>query len=306
MALPLVPVFEHVITRCQEAGIPVVEWEGPHPSTGKHVKWRDMQMPYSSPVTPVGILNHHTAPPVPYPLDKLADRCNWSIRSPDGAVCIVNAGIAYDSGYGDPKVLDRVKTDQPVMGRTTTWPTDFTADGRISGTRWYIDCEVQHPGDGSPLPEPMLHSLVVSDAAICEHYGWDPASRLLGHLEWTRRKIDPYWNGIVNSMPSIRLAVAAQLAAWNQGDADMTTPDFVRRLSGTDIDALVDADVILGDPDKAKRKAYWKAKLTNPQDPEWVGFHQEVEAAALVNAAVGRGGGSSTLNVALTGKATPA
>lgn len=218
MVLPLVAPFEHVISRCQLEGIEVVEWSGPHPVTGKTVKWRQMTMPYSLPLDPQGILNHHTAPPVPYPLNKLADRCNWTIRWPDGAVVLMNAGIAYDSGQGDPKVLDRVRTDQAVLGRTSSWPTDFTAASRVSGTRWYIDCEVQHPGDGSPLPPAMRRSLVVSDAAICEFMSWDPAARLLGHLEWTRRKIDPRWDGTNNQVPQIRIDTATQLAAWKQGD----------------------------------------------------------------------------------------
>lgn len=306
MPLPLVAPFEHVITRCNQEGIEVVEWSGVHPTTGRFVLWRDMTMPYSLPLDLQGSLNHHTAPPVPYPLGRLADRCNWTIRWPDGAVVLMNAGVAYDSGYGSPLVLARVREGRPVIARNLVWPPDFFEYQRVSGTRYFADCEVQHPGDGSPLPAAMRRSLVVSDAAIFEYLLWDPAVRLLGHLEWTRRKIDPHWDGQANSMPQIRLDVAAQIAKWNQGDDDMNTPDFVKRLTVSDVDALVDANVINpGNPDKAAEKAFWRAKLANPTHEAWVGFHQEVEAQALVNAAVGRGGGGP-LTVALSGTAKPA
>lgn len=310
MPLPLVAVFEHVIARCNQEGIPVVEWSGPHPVTGNPVKWRDMTMPYSFTAEPTGLLDHHTAPPVPYPINKLADRCNYTIRHPDGAVVLMNAGIAYDSGNGDRNVLAAVREDRPAPAPTDTYNLAGLPAGTnpgVSGTRWYVDVEVQHLGDGSPLLPALRRSLIVANAALCEALSFDPRYRVIGHREWTKRKIDPRWDGFANPMPSIRADVAAQIAAWNQGDGDddMNTPDFVKRLTVSDIDALVDAGVINpGNADKAAEKKFWGDKLANPNDPAWVGFHQEVEAQALVNAAVGRGGGGP-LKVALAGTATP-
>lgn len=308
MPLPLVAPLENIIRRCQQEGVPVIEWGGPHPVTGKTVKWREMTMPYSAAATPVGCLDHHTAPPVPYPIDKLAKACNYSIRHPDGAVVLMNAGIAYDSGNGDRKVLDAVMNDKPAPAPTDTYTSTGSPGGTnpgISGTKWYIDVEVMHLGDGSPLLAPMRRALIVANAALCEYMGWNPLFRVLGHREWTKRKIDPRWDGFANPMPSIRVDVAKQIAAWAQGDYEMYTQERVKGLANdpTRIDKAVDLNLIgpaSAPPDG--RKKYWRDKLVNPADPEWMNFFSALDFETAFRA--GAGGGSAThppLNVALNG-----
>lgn len=192
--LPLVDPLRAAADRVHADGIPVVFYPA----------WDTREADRNGRgFTPVGILNHHTAPPVPYPLSKLTLKCNVSVRWPDGALCLLNSGYAYDSGLGDPAVLDRVRRDQPVGE-----PADLSDRGRILGNPWFVDVEVQHPGDGSPLPDVMRRSLVLFNAAVCDWFGWDPATRLLGHREWTRRKVDPRWDGTANPMPTIRADTA--------------------------------------------------------------------------------------------------
>ncbi len=236
-----------------DADFAVVEYGG----------WETRQVePNGRAYTPVGILNHHTAPPVPYPLNKLLFKCNITI-TPDGSVCLLNAGYAYDSGLGDPHVLARARADQPPQS-----PTDTTDADRINGNPWWVDVEVQHPGDGSVLPPEQYHALLVVNAALCEWFDWNPATRLLGHREWTRRKIDPRWNGTANPMPGIRsdtqsIMEATVLTAHelevlrkivseldrvgSSADAVPHVIDLVRREKATPLHAIgndiVDADV---------------------------------------------------------------
>ena len=157
---------------------------------------------------PAAVLNHHTAgasllvnyPDPPYwPDHRLWDRCNITIR-PDGGVVVLNAGYAYDSGEGDDLVLARVVADGPILN-----PQDFTKEHRINGNPYFIDIEVQHVGDGSSIAPVQREALIETNAVLLAHYDWDPMTRLLGHREWTRRKVDPRWNGMSNPMHTIRL-----------------------------------------------------------------------------------------------------
>jgi hypothetical protein len=203
--------FDHVATRATEAGLPVVEHEG----------WRTRTMPASAAnggrYTPVGVIDHHTARPVPFPLDRLTTKCNISIRAPDGAVCLLNAGWAFDSGNGDRIVLDAVKRDAPLPRPTDTYVSrndtlvPAPPNPGITGNPWFIDIEVQHLGDGSALLDVMERALIVTNAAICEFMGWNPLTRVIGHREWTRRKTDPKWNGSENPMPGLRSETFSEL-----------------------------------------------------------------------------------------------
>lgn len=182
----------------RDAGLTVVEHSG----------WKTRSVPKDYPFNPVGLLNHHTAgsavlvnypkPPF-YSNTSLQDKCNLTIR-PDGVVVVLNAGIANDSGMGDPNVLTRLLNDDPPKP-----PVDWNDDDRVTGNPHFIDIEVQHLGDGSPIVPAQYDALVTTNAVILGHYDWDPMTRLLMHREWTTRKIDPRWNGFTNPGPAIRL-----------------------------------------------------------------------------------------------------
>jgi len=183
--------------------------------------------------TPVGVMNHHTAPPVPYPVKKLYRSCNLNIKR-DGTVYVIAAGYQYDSGIGMASVLARTKAGLAPLG-------DATHRGATNGNPWYIDIEVDHPGDGSPIPAAQYAALITVDAAICDHMGWT-ANRVIGHREWTSRKPDPRWAGNTNPMPAIRTRTAQRLdnptdnpqednvTLLKRGDRSVTVADLQRAL----------------------------------------------------------------------------
>ena len=196
--------LEWMADELRAEGLNVVEHDG----------WETRSSSTVNTYDPVGLLNHHTAgssilfnyPDPPYWTNsRLEDSCNITIR-PDGVVVVLNAGYAYDSGRGDPKVLERLKRDEPP-----TAPVDFTSADRINGNPHFIDIEVQHKGDGGSIHPPQYRALIATNAVILNHYGWNPWTRLLGHRDWTLRKIDPRWNGFSNPMHTIRTDTSAYL-----------------------------------------------------------------------------------------------
>lgn len=178
-------------------GCTVVQWAG----------WstRAAYGPEVRPFTPVGLVNHHTAGRADYDPARLLTKCNLYV-SPEGVTYVLAAGYQADSGMGDPNALYRVRNDQEPQA-----PRDFTADDRINGNPWFIDVEVGHLGDGSPIPKVQRDELVRVDAAVCSLYGWDAATRLIGHKEWTRRKVDPRWSyqGKLDTMEDLRFDVVS-------------------------------------------------------------------------------------------------
>jgi len=176
-----------------DAGLVVIEEPG----------WKARTQPTRNVYSPIGILNHHTAPPNPYPVERLYSKCNLFIAR-NGNVHVVSGGYQYDSGKGSPKVLAEVVNGSFPGGRAVD--RGIQRDPYVSGNPYFIDIEVDHPGDGSPLPAVQFDALVLSDAAILLHKNWG-VQQLLGHSEWTPRKIDPRWDGSWKPMPGIRLAV---------------------------------------------------------------------------------------------------
>ncbi len=206
------PCLDHVAVRAAQAGLPVFKFDGWRTRTSRATKKAN-----SGKFEPIGVIDHHTAPPVPFPLDRLTSKCNISIRNPDGAVCLLNAGWAHDSGFGDKFVLEAVRSDAPPPPPSDTYkklkpdPVPGGANPGILGNPFFIDIEVQHLGDASPLLEVMHQALIVTNAAICEFMRWDPQTRIIGHREWTRRKPDPKWDGKANPMSGLRSETLAEL-----------------------------------------------------------------------------------------------
>jgi hypothetical protein len=129
----------------------------------------------------------------------------------DGTVYLVGNGRANHAGSGDADVLAAViaETAPPA-------PDHDDVDGN---TRFY-GFECVNLGDGSdPWPEAQLEAIARVCAAICRAHGWGAGS-VIGHLEWTIRKIDP--KGF--SMASMRTRIAALLAAAPGGSATRYQP----------------------------------------------------------------------------------
>lgn len=203
--------------------------------------------------TPVGLMIHHTASTAWYPVHKLVDSCNLYI-DPAGQAVLYSLGRQRDSGLGDPNALYRVQHMHPPQR-----PLDFTASDRINGNQWFVDIEVGHPGDGSPIPTQQRDALLLVSAAVCDVLNLDAATQVIGHKEWTRRKIDPRWSYRFNidEMGMIRDDIGEVL----KGEL------MPRVLFEGMIDALFAADgEFQGDPQ------YWKTLIDDPTNSEWDDF----------------------------------
>lgn len=161
--------------------------------------------------TPIGIMVHHTAMSVPLSVSaaQINNRfggplCNFIVRSHVRQVDCISGGYAYDSGIGSRQVRDEVARGTAPIG---TAAERGLADD-INGNPFYVDIEVDHPGDGSPLPQEAQDGLLDLLVALCRDTGWS-ASRIIGHKEHTRRKVDPRWGH--PDMSAIRAIVAERL-----------------------------------------------------------------------------------------------
>jgi len=183
-------------------------------SVEEHDGWENRTKKPFERFTPVGLINHHTAgskvlpnyPDPPFYKNKsLEGKCNLTIR-PDGVVVVLNAGVAADSGYGDRKVRDALQVGAPAPSPSDTYNRKGRPSGEnpgVGGNNWFIDIEVQHLGNGDPIVAVQREALIVTNAAICKKMDWDPLIRIIGHRDWTTRKVDPRWDGDVNPMPGI-------------------------------------------------------------------------------------------------------
>jgi hypothetical protein len=142
---------------------------------------------------PIGGVQHHTAPPVPYNvrgLYKARIKCNFNVK-PDGTVHVIAAGACnFSTGPGSKRVLEETLDD---LSPSNTAKARGLEDD-TSGNRWYINNETDHLGDGGPIPEVQYEAVLACWLAIFRRMGWNP-NRLIAHGEWTSRKPDPKWNG---------------------------------------------------------------------------------------------------------------
>lgn len=167
-------------------------------TAGLHVveepKWKTRGNRWNVNGQPEGICQHHTAPPNPYPINKLYGppffriKCNVATHE-DGTLYLVAYGACnYSTGYGSWKVLRE-------NVRKSIAPThNGLVRGLKSGNRHFWNYENSHPGDGSPIPQVQLDTIIESTRIVIDHFGLDP-NQIISHAEWSKRKIDPFWNG---------------------------------------------------------------------------------------------------------------
>ncbi len=167
---------------------------------------------------PVGILEHHTSTPVPYPLDDLAGihsleiKCNMNTK-PDGTVWLIAfEACNYSTGFGVQEVRDQVVAGKPPT--KTAQDAGFIAghepfpseNDTVSANSYFWCIENDHPGDGSEIPDVQHDAIVLASVVVAKHFGlsW---RNVVGHSEFTARKQDPFWNGDRHCVETIRNAM---------------------------------------------------------------------------------------------------
>ncbi len=174
---------EELYTDLVFAGINVVEQPG---WQQRGNRWRKKK--------PEGIMQHHTAPPNPYPIRKLYGRPFFRIKAnmathEDGTLFLIAyKACNYSSGRGSLKVL------KENVRRGIAPTHNALVRGAKSGNRNFWNYENSHPGDGSPIPQIQLDTIIESTRIVLDHFGLDP-EQVISHAEWTKRKVDPNWNG---------------------------------------------------------------------------------------------------------------
>ena len=187
---PLTP--DELVTALRAEGATVVE----------HAGWRTNRRPQAwAPIH--GSMVHHTASgdgpglvelcyngraDLPGPL------CTGVVRK-DGTVHLVGSGRSNHAGRGSSAVFAAVKAGATIPP---------TGSDVVDGNAHFYGWEAVNRGDGNdPWPEVQLDAIARVQAALCRVYGWN-AQHVIGHREWTTRKIDP--RGF--SMAAMRTRVA--------------------------------------------------------------------------------------------------
>lgn len=142
------------------------------------------------PMNPVGVMVHHTASARGTSALEVVKNGTNSVPGPlyqilierDGMVRLITNGYANHAGKGDSEVLEAVK-----MGGDRPSPQSNDA----SGNPWFFGVAIDNDGRGEPLGTDAYDALVGVCAAICYRIGWNARERVVGHKEWTSRKVDP-------------------------------------------------------------------------------------------------------------------
>lgn len=233
----------------EDLGVELVDWHNPD---GRGASWQAGR--------PVGQMVHHTAPPNPYPLNKLSGESDGLIKSnvtprADGKLYLLAEGACnYSSGMGLSAVLEDVKAGVAPQGRARD--LGYTrADDDVNGNPWYVNYEVDHPGDGSPLPEGQWKALIAGLVAGCVAFGLTP-NQTVGHAEHTARKVDPrFGDGDAHQvMNEIRRTVKEVLDMQYKGVKNVPDVDWARRV----VDWALESGLILPENDND-----WDRNLTD-------------------------------------------
>ena len=200
-----VPRLDWLADSLRAAGLTVVEEPG----------WRERGRLWN----PIAGMIHHTASAPPHPVEELYRtrkrkysgprriKCNFNVKD-TGVIHVIAAGCcSYATGPGSRIVLDEIRRD--VVPRGPAHERDLP-DDHGPGNLHFVNCEADHPGGGEAMPEEQERSIVVAFAAIFREMGLN-YHRLIGHNEWTKRKVDPRWNGMKNRTPHLRELLAQEL-----------------------------------------------------------------------------------------------
>lgn len=168
----------------QNAGLHVIEEPG----------WKTRGKRWNVGGKPEGVMQHHTSLPNPYPIKRLYGKplyrikCNMATHEDGTLYLVAYKACNYSSGYGMKAVL--TENVRPSIAPTH----NGTKRGLKSGNRHFWNYENSHPGDGSPIPQVQLDTIIESTRIVMAHFGLN-GNQIISHAEWTSRKRDPYWNG---------------------------------------------------------------------------------------------------------------
>jgi len=166
------------------------------------------------PLKPFGIVVHHTASNRIADPDNVVAMCvrgvnkvpgplyNYLIKR-NGTIVKLTAGNikANHAGRGLQSVLNRTQRNLPVLGNATK-------PGKISANSRFIGVSIINDGLGEDVPETQMDALVDLCAFLCDEHKWNPDCTVLGHKEWTSRKVDPLF-----SMPELRMMIHRRMVA---------------------------------------------------------------------------------------------
>lgn len=140
--------------------------------------------------------------------------------SKNGTVYLVGYGRANHAGGGDPKVLDKVISEDYTSAPPP--PTRGNSNG-VDGNAHFYGFECENLGDGKdPWPKEQYDAIVRSQAAVIRAHRakgdkWSQKS-VIAHKEWSSDKIDPRGFSAV----TLRADIAERLkhpAGWSPGAA---------------------------------------------------------------------------------------
>lgn len=163
------------------------------------------------PFTPQGVMVHHTAGPhsdddAPN-LRRVRDTgrhsANDFIPPPMCNILLARSGVAHvvaayranHAGSGNSQVLEEVRQDiAPANDAGALHLPD-----NANGNRWFYGIEVENTGlPDDAYPTVQIEALIRCCAGLCVEYGWSSA-RVIHHREWTYRKDDMSYRGLLRS-----------------------------------------------------------------------------------------------------------
>lgn len=162
-----------------------------------------------------GVMLHHTAGTDSVTLCRtgradLPGPLCIGVIAKDGTVHLVGYGRTNHAGGGSRAAYNAVRDG-------TALPSRPGADV-IDGNAHFYGFEIENLGNGrDPYPAAQLAAVERVAAAVCRAHGWSSA-RVIGHKEWTRRKIDPTF-----SMAAMRTRIAKRLGKPTSGGGSAPT-----------------------------------------------------------------------------------
>ncbi len=238
---------------------------------------------------PLGIVVHHTASSKKSKDENVIQMCIRGVNkvpgplyhyliSADGTVWqIAGENVkANHAGRGNNSVLDGIIKGVPVKGKATT-------AGRISANSSLVGVSLINDGLGQKIPQSQYDACVDICTYLCDKHGINPLSGVIGHSEWTSRKVDPTFDmndfrtqvvSRTTNIPAVKALKTERISAPepeivpNKGVA---FPGTLRKGSRSEAVKLVQrrigakADGIFGWGTKRKVKAWQKAYNRNKE-----------------------------------------